>query len=361
MFAEPNAIYYSIDSGRIWQLASGGTGVMAVKMFTQDSGYKIMSNYNDSTVTAYLTYGETLGFFDRAIEHTISPRAHMPKEVRIISRDTLLTLSSAGVFETTTDEGKTWTKTYLTEGLSSSNWSDFGNIVQTSDPTRYYVTGGFHNESDYFETNDFGKTWTHHSGYFNSRLVRLAESSRDLLFGVVMDTLDKRQGAGNLFEAFAAPAFGTWRPAYGDTLVYTTDRGSTWHVEQHFVGDTISHLIAGDSGRVYLMHYRNGHTYISTFTPGASSVDVISSKHSTLKVYPNPSSNAIKFTLPVDGNVHVRFANMLGQPLYDVDLQHDASRESVIEYPESMRAISGPILMVVETPWYRIGQLVIKQ
>jgi photosystem II stability/assembly factor-like uncharacterized protein len=350
-------IYISNDSGKSWTFASSGANALALNMFSSDSGYKVVGNYEDSSVSLLLTYGDVLLFIDRIGGVTMPFRSQMPVNARTLGRDTIMLLSRQ-LYSVSTDLGKTWTSVNPFENTNSLKPPFAREVSLTSDPSRFYIVGGYFQESDYLKTTDFGSSWKLCDAGFRGKMARLVESSEQVLFGLVMDTTLFIRNT-NLFPGFTGPT--GFKKAEGDTLVYTTDGGASWHVEQRFVGDTISHLIAGDSGRVYVMHYRNGHTYISTFTPGASSVDVISSKHSTLKVYPNPSSNSIKFTLPVDGNVHVRFVNVLGQPLYDVDLQHDASRESVIEYPESMRAISGPILMVVETPWYRIGQLVIKQ
>ena len=352
LYAMSNGIWESIDSGRTWVLQSGGTGVMGIHMFTSDSGYKALWNSADSTLTVRLTYGDVTGFFDDVYKVTL-PQNFKPGDVSMRGRDTLLMLSR--LVRITTDRGQSWQVIDPTGGENPEASRRFLRIVRTSDPSRFYLLSGIYRVSDYFSTTDFGKSWTHHTGRFRQRLARLAESGENLLFGIAMDSTEM-DAADNLLSNFGSIG----RRSSGDTLVYTTDQGRTWSVETRFLGDTLTHLLAGDSGRVYLVHYRGGKTFVSTYIPGIASVEGARASTSSLRVFPNPSSTSLNFTLPVDASLRITLIDPLGRKLHEAEIEHDNAKPSTLDYPSTLAHYNGPLLLIADGGWFKTSQLIVK-
>lgn len=282
----------------------------------------------------------------------------MPYSALAWGKDTLM-LAGRELLHISTDRGASRSERPLFENVPTPKKPSVGTFSKTTDPSFFFlVTGGDFEVDDHLYTTDFGNTWIRNTPKYRSRLIRIAASDHKTWFGLVVDSLADRTNF-NVFPQF----FNYFHPCDGDTLVFTTDAGVTWQAEQQFVGDTITHLVAGDSGRVYMMHFRGGKTFISTYFPQGDpySVDYIKAKHSTLKVYPNPSTSSVKFTLPVSALLRIRFVNILGQELYATSVNHSADHESTIDYPALLQDWRGPLLMLVEADWFKINQLIIKQ
>jgi hypothetical protein len=357
VFVNGENVNVSEDSGKTWLVGSIGPTSILIHFFSGDSGYKVIPDYYDSSFVVRLTYGSTVFFLEEVMSRQLQSRKDLPHSAIAWGADTLILLSSAMVM-ITTDRGADWKDIPLFADRPNLKKPFSFILSKTSDPRFFFlVQAGDYGVDDYMFTTDFGTSWTYRKPRFGGRLARLVATNRMKWFGLVGDSLYD-VASGGLFYRF----FDLYHPSRGDTLVYTTDAGLTWQTEQRFVGDTITHLVAGDSGRVYMMHFRGGKTYISTYFPdGQESVEYIKARHSTLKVYPNPSTSSLNFTLPVSTNLHVKFVNVLGQVLYETRVDHHSDHPSTIQYPAQLQDWRGPLLMLVEADWFKINQLIIKQ
>jgi hypothetical protein len=357
VFVGGENVHVSVDSGKTWQVGSISPASLLVHFFSGDSGYKIIRNVADTSFEVRLSFGSTVFFLDEVFSRKLTSKQQVPNGALAWGSDTIVVHSQNWVM-ITTDRGKSWRDINVFADRPGITQPTILMFSKTNDPSFFFlVSAGQFGRDDYAFTADFGESWTYSHPKFDGRMIRLAASTRSYWFGLVVDSLIDRY-SGNLFGNY----FDYYHPCNGDTLVYTTDAGLTWQTEQRFVGDTITHLVAGDSGRVYMMHFRGGKTYISTYFPdGQERVEYIKARHSTLKVYPNPSTSSLNFTLPVSTNLHVKFVNVLGQVLYETRVDHHSDHPSTIQYPAVLQDWRGPLLMLVEADWFKINQLIIKQ
>jgi hypothetical protein len=342
-FAFGKIVRRSTDAGYSWELLPAGPPIVSIKMFSADSGYKLTQ---DGTSTSFfLTYASGDFWFDRILDFPFVIR-----DARIISRDTFVLISQKQL-RLSSDRGEHWN---ITSPIDTTTGGALAALSTTGNPERFYIVTANTN-SDFILTTDFGKSWVARRVDNSGRIFRLVESRPGLLWMLKSHVKDLSYSP-NLFNL----ATNLVSPKVADSLFLSTDDGKSWTLQPSFVGDTIVEVIAGDAGKLHVMHYNGPSVYVSTFDPDASRVSTSGFTENALKVFPNPFDRLINFRFPKALTANVSLVDPLGRILFQTAFDIRKGQDNTLMLPEHLATYKGPLFFVIESNGRRIGQLLVR-
>jgi hypothetical protein len=323
-----NQIAISLNNGLNWgpspNLLINGR-IAVTKMFNPDSGYQIVYEI-DWTNQKTSFYGQAVydsGFgltYPALWNFTVDGRVQ-DCEGLVISRDSFfLSMTIDGRTKTarTTDGGNWWTfKDYD---------SSFGKLKALAPGKRPGVMFAVWRpgQDDAAVSFDFGTSW----GVLNTPLTggraqRIYESDTGVYWLMIGRT--PYDVMVNLH---------TWvPPAHVDTLYYTTDAGSTWHIDSSFFGDTVVAMCWPTPTLGYVLFKRDGKIYFGRWDAAQPTRDVAKdrgySKHA-VSIYPNPASDKLTLLLESGRPRSAELFDLLGHTVHRWQLDPHVFRAELV-------------------------------
>jgi hypothetical protein len=347
LYRSETGIRKTTNGGRTWESLGSSSPIRAMKLFSSDSGIKVVQDFDGNTYV-FLTYDGGAFWIDRIGELSFTSRAAF-----VFSADSIALLSyKLSAFST--DRGNSWRINCPIDTANVTTFSTLGSVViPARGSAEFYVTASPpHSEVDLLRTTDFGHTWDSLRLGARTRLARFAKSD-NLLWQL------RAQQSISYPANLMKTAWDIFNPKVADSLFFSAD-GKTWTFDPRFIGDTVVEMVAGDSGTLHVLHYHDSSVYVSTRFPGSASVVFSDFRDNNLRVYPNPSSSFLKFTLPKTTETVCSLVDVLGRVRYSVKRLIRANEEELLTYPTELQGFQGSLFLLLETSERRIGSLIYK-
>lgn len=340
------------DGGMTWQAYAGPVAAIAFQMHSPDSGMMLVgtSDANGKVIQGRFSTDSGTFFTESAFELPLNTGFN-PSTGYIIDSDTMVALArsqSSTLIAVTTDRGKSWTIDSFSGTQSLRAW--YSSISVALDTRNIYLLGGSENVPEFQISTDLGKSWTASSGIARGRVYRVVSAPSGLWKLV-----------GQQPELTPANLWADARNgAAADSLYFSSNDGASWHLQEQFVGDTITGIERSADGDIYVMTRNRGAVYVWSLRPSGAVNTSQKFNVRNVQVHPNPSSAFVQFIVPFSGTATVQLIDVLGNVIHREERPILANVTERIEYPRKIASSRGSLYLLIECNGHRARQLILK-